>query len=93
MTEALGSSAASWLALVLPWGVFFVGWITAGVLTPSGSDNRPIRPDVLRDDGAFGAEHALIAGNEFFANTDVPDPSLAADAATSTPTPTPGGEA
>ena len=62
MTAAWGSSAAGWIALLLPWGVFLVGWITAGVLTPSGTDNRPIRPEVAESDGLFSAEHALLAG-------------------------------
>ena len=42
-TEALGATTAGWLAIAVPWGVFFIGWILAGVLTPSGTDNRPIR--------------------------------------------------
>ncbi len=63
MTEAMGASAAGWVALLLPWAVFLLGWITAGVLTPSGTDNRPIRADILEDDGLFAAEHALLTGN------------------------------
>jgi NADH-quinone oxidoreductase subunit H len=43
LTAALGATTAGWLALAVPWGVFFVGWILAGILTPSGTDNRPIR--------------------------------------------------
>ncbi|RLT15225.1 MAG: NADH-quinone oxidoreductase subunit H, partial [Planctomycetota bacterium] len=29
-------------AIGAPWAVFFIGWIGAGLLTPSGTDNRPI---------------------------------------------------
>jgi len=63
MASAFGESTAGWLALLLPWGVFLLGWITAGILTPSGTDNRPIRPSLLRDDGVFAAEHALVSSN------------------------------
>ena len=82
LVEALGSSAAGWVAILLPWGVFFAGWITAGMLTPSGTDNRPIRPNVLSDDGDFAAEHALVAGNELFTDTSVADDSVSTEAAT-----------
>jgi NADH-quinone oxidoreductase subunit H len=82
LVEALGSSAAGWVAILLPWGVFFAGWITAGMLTPSGTDNRPIRPNVLSDDGVFAAEHALVAGNELFTDTSVADDSVSTEAAT-----------
>jgi hypothetical protein len=34
--------------------VFFVGWIAAGIFTPSGTDNTPIRTP-----GPLDAEHAL----------------------------------
>jgi NADH-quinone oxidoreductase subunit H len=43
LADALGPVAAGWTAALLPWGVFFLGWIAAGLLTPSGTDNRPIR--------------------------------------------------
>ena len=40
-----GAGPAAAIAVAIPWTVFFVGWILAGILTPSGTDNRPIRPD------------------------------------------------
>ncbi len=63
MVSAFGELTAGWLALLLPWGVFLLGWITAGILTPSGTDNRPIRPSLLKEDGVFAAEHALVSSN------------------------------
>jgi len=54
LVERLGSSGAGWLALALPWGMFFVGWIVAGLLTPSGTDNRPIHTH-----GPLDAEQSL----------------------------------
>ncbi|MFM8282723.1 MAG: NADH-quinone oxidoreductase subunit NuoH [Planctomycetaceae bacterium] len=54
LVERLGSTAANWLAVGLPWGVFLGGWIIAGILTPSGTDNRPIRSP-----GPLDPEHAL----------------------------------
>ncbi|MBM3953408.1 MAG: NADH-quinone oxidoreductase subunit NuoH [Planctomycetes bacterium] len=50
----LGSSAAGWLAVGLPWATFLVGWIVAGVFTPSGTDNTPILTH-----GPLDAEHDL----------------------------------
>jgi hypothetical protein len=35
--------------------VFFLGWIAAGLLTPSGTDNRPIRAT-----GPLDIEHELV---------------------------------
>jgi NADH-quinone oxidoreductase subunit H len=49
-----GSSAAGWLAVGLPWATFLVGWIVAGVFTPSGTDNTPILTH-----GPLDAEHDL----------------------------------
>ena len=43
LAAALGATTAGWVAIAVPWGVFFIGWILAGILTPSGTDNRPIR--------------------------------------------------
>jgi NADH-quinone oxidoreductase subunit H len=54
LVEQLGSSGAGWVALALPWGMFFVGWIVAGLLTPSGTDNRPIHTH-----GPLDAEQSL----------------------------------
>jgi NADH-quinone oxidoreductase subunit H len=54
LVERLGSSGAGWVALALPWGMFFVGWIVAGLLTPSGTDNRPIHTH-----GPLDAEQSL----------------------------------
>jgi NADH-quinone oxidoreductase subunit H len=42
LTAALGSGWASAVAVATPWVVFFVGWLAAGLLTPSGTDNTPI---------------------------------------------------
>jgi NADH-quinone oxidoreductase subunit H len=53
-TEALGAGWARAAAIAIPWGVFFVGWIAAGLLTPSGTDNTPIRTH-----GPLDAEHVL----------------------------------
>jgi hypothetical protein len=41
-------------AIAVPWAVFFLGWIAAGLLTPSGTDNTPIRTP-----GPLDAEHVL----------------------------------
>jgi NADH-quinone oxidoreductase subunit H len=42
LQRALGAEPAALVALAAPWGVFFLGWLAAGLLTPSGTDNRPI---------------------------------------------------
>jgi NADH-quinone oxidoreductase subunit H len=55
LSEAVGPATAGWIALLIPWGVFFVGWITAGLLTPSGTDNTPIRTY-----GPLDVEHDLV---------------------------------
>ena len=49
-----GRFEAQAAAIGLPWGVFFIGWIAAGMLTPSGTDNTPIRTP-----GPLDAEHVL----------------------------------
>jgi len=54
LVAALGPSAATAVAIAAPWGVFFLGWIAAGLLTPSGTDNTPIRTP-----GPLDAEHGL----------------------------------
>ena len=54
LTAALGAGAAAAVAIAAPWAVFFLGWIAAGVLTPSGTDNTPIRTP-----GPLDAEHGL----------------------------------
>ncbi|MFM8578550.1 MAG: NADH-quinone oxidoreductase subunit NuoH [Planctomycetaceae bacterium] len=62
LAAALGSGAAGWCATLLPWAVFFLGWIAAGLLTPSGTDNRPIRGVANRSPGRpqpFDAEAEL----------------------------------
>ena len=53
--EAFGPNLAGWVALLIPWGVFFIGWIAAGLLTPSGTDNTPIRTP-----GPLDVEHELV---------------------------------
>ncbi|MBU6276357.1 MAG: NADH-quinone oxidoreductase subunit NuoH [Planctomycetes bacterium] len=54
LVEHVGSSAAGWLAVGLPWATFLVGWIVAGVFTPSSTDNTPILTH-----GPLDAEHDL----------------------------------
>ena len=54
LVAALGGSTAGWVAVLIPWGVFFLGWIAAGVLTPSGTDNTPILAP-----GPLDSEHEL----------------------------------
>jgi NADH-quinone oxidoreductase subunit H len=54
LVSALGEGWAKSAAIAVPWGVFFVGWIAAGIFTPSGTDNTPIRTP-----GPLDAEHAL----------------------------------
>jgi NADH-quinone oxidoreductase subunit H len=55
LVAALGEGWAKWAAIAAPWAVFLVGWITAGILTPSGTDNRPIRTH-----GPLDIEHDLV---------------------------------
>ena len=50
-----GAGAAGWVAVLISWGVFFTGWIAAGLLTPSGTDNTPIRTH-----GPLDIEHELV---------------------------------
>ncbi|NDC54376.1 MAG: NADH-quinone oxidoreductase subunit NuoH [Planctomycetia bacterium] len=52
---ALGGEGAKWAAIAAPWAVFLVGWIAAGVFTPSGTDNTPIRTR-----GPLDIEHELL---------------------------------
>jgi NADH-quinone oxidoreductase subunit H len=49
LIERLGAGPAQAVALAAPWAVFFLGWIAAGLLTPSGTDNTPIRTHSLLD--------------------------------------------
>ncbi len=55
LVDALGASSAGWVAVLIPWGVFFVGCIAAGMLAPSGTDNTPIRTH-----GPLDIEHELV---------------------------------
>ena len=55
LVAALGEDWAKWAAIAAPWAVFLVGWITAGILTPSGTDNRPILTH-----GPLDIEHDLV---------------------------------
>jgi NADH-quinone oxidoreductase subunit H len=55
LVAALGEGWAKVAAIGLPWAVFFIGWITAGMLTPSGTDNTPIRAR-----GPLDIEHELV---------------------------------
>ena len=43
LVEAIGQTWATLAVIAGPWALFFVSLITAGMLTPSGTDNRPIR--------------------------------------------------
>jgi len=54
LVTALGEGGAKAAAIAVPWAVFFLGWIAAGLLTPSGTDNTP-----LRTPGPLDAEHVL----------------------------------
>ena len=49
LIERFGAGPAGMIALAAPWAVFFLGWIAAGVLTPSGTDNTPIRTHTMLD--------------------------------------------
>jgi NADH-quinone oxidoreductase subunit H len=49
LVAALGAGPAAAIALAAPWAVFFLGWIAAGMLTPSGTDNTPIRTHNMLD--------------------------------------------
>jgi NADH-quinone oxidoreductase subunit H len=55
LVEKFGAGPGGIVALAAPWAVFFLGWIAAGLLTPSGTDNRPIRTHSPLD-----AEHELV---------------------------------
>ncbi len=55
LIERLGAGPAGVIAIAAPWAVFFLGWIAAGMLTPSGTDNTPIRTHNLLD-----AERELV---------------------------------
>ena len=55
LVTALGEGWAKVAAIGLPWAVFFIGWIAAGMLTPSGTDNTPIRARSPLD-----IEHELV---------------------------------
>ncbi len=55
LVEAFGAGPAGWVAVLIPWGVFFAGWIAAGLLTPSGTDNTPIHTH-----GPLDVEHELV---------------------------------
>jgi NADH-quinone oxidoreductase subunit H len=55
LVAALGPGIAKAAAIAIPWAVFFLGWIAAGLLTPSGTDNTPIRTP-----GPLDVEHELV---------------------------------
>ena len=55
LVAALGEGWAKVAALAAPWAVFFFGWIAAGLLTPSGTDNRPVVTH-----GPLDVEHELV---------------------------------
>ncbi|NCY02199.1 MAG: NADH-quinone oxidoreductase subunit NuoH [Planctomycetia bacterium] len=54
LVERLGAGPAQLVALAAPWAVFVLGWVAAGLLTPSGTDNTPIRTH-----GVLDAERSL----------------------------------
>lgn len=51
LQSALGSSLTTGVAVGVPWIIFFGGLICAGLLTPSATDNRPIRARDSFDQG------------------------------------------
>jgi NADH-quinone oxidoreductase subunit H len=55
MVAVLGAGWAQAAAIAAPWIVFFLGWLGAGLLTPSGTDNRPIHTH-----GPLDVEHELV---------------------------------
>lgn len=55
LVAALGEGWAKTAAIAVPWVVFFVGWLAAGLLTPSGTDNSPV---LTR--GPLDIEHELV---------------------------------
>jgi hypothetical protein len=55
LVAALGEGWAKTAAIAAPWAVFFIGWLAAGLLTPSGTDNTPI---LTR--GPLDIEHELV---------------------------------
>lgn len=55
LVAALGQGWGRAAAVALPWGVFVLGWLAAGLLTPSGTDNTPIRTH-----GPLDVEHELV---------------------------------
>ena len=55
LVTAVGAGTAGWVAALVPWGVFFLSWIASGLLTPSGTDNTPIRTH-----GPLDIEHELV---------------------------------
>jgi NADH-quinone oxidoreductase subunit H len=54
LQRAIGAEPAALVALAAPWAIFVLGWLAAGLLTPSGTDNRPIRTH-----GPLDAEDSL----------------------------------
>ena len=55
LVAKLDAGWAQVAAIAIPWVIFFVGWIAAGLLTPSGTDNTPIRTP-----GPLDVEHELV---------------------------------
>jgi len=49
LAAAFGPGWGQVAAVAAPWVVFLTGWIGAGLLTPSGTNNRPIRSHGLLD--------------------------------------------
>jgi NADH-quinone oxidoreductase subunit H len=54
LVASFGEGTAGAVAIAAPWMVFVLGWLAAGLLTPSGTDNTPIRTP-----GPLDAEHSL----------------------------------
>ncbi len=64
LEAALGPGTARAVAVALPWAACLVGWIVAGVFTPSGTDNTPI---LARD--PLDVERGIAAGELPLAET------------------------
>ena len=58
LEAALGTGAAGAVAVALPWAACLVGWIVAGIFTPSGTDNTPI---LARD--PLDVERGIVAAD------------------------------
>ena len=60
LVAALGPGFAGAVAIALPWIACLVGWLVAGVFTPSGTDNTPILTHDPLDIEREMAEHERL---------------------------------